>query len=345
MTRRLFAFLMVSTIVLSCGWGDGVAQENTVADTEVRTAEEAYKQALEERRAVEPIEERLAITKKFLDEFPESSHTPNAISAIVYYQGTKLGDMEGAVAYAEAIRGKIEDPEIAKELDKEMIAVYGEAGINEKMLALADRLDAAGALGFPDRWNVIESAVKSEDWKVVREYCDKAMGMANAETFRADYPDYDFTEEELTEAANNRVGMLLVKDGWAQANLGQIDEALGDFAKADGLVRRSYVDIPEYDLNLYWGKTLLMKDDYQAAIDRFSGEGLVMRNEEALAGLKEAYVGIHKNESGFDAYTTTLHRSVAKTMDDFELSDYEGERHRFADLRSDVTLVAFWFPT
>jgi len=139
--------------------------------------------------------------------------------------------------------------------------------------------------------------------------------------------------------------MLIVKNGWARANQGQLYDALADFAKADDMVRRSYFDVPEYDLDLYWAKTLMMTGNHEAAIERFAAEGLIMRNEEALAGLKEAYIGVHGDESGFDAYAATLHRSIAKTIEDFDLPDYKGDRHSFSDLRGDVTLLAFWFPT
>jgi tetratricopeptide (TPR) repeat protein len=336
MTKRLLAILIVSTIVFG-SWGGQVQGEEDAAKKKT-AADEAYEQAREKRREA-GTEERLAITKEFLEEFPESKHTASAISAVFYYQGNELGDMAGAITYAEAIRSRVSDPEIAQEIDKKLVGFYGESGMTKKMLVLADELAAAAALDFRDHWNVIESAVNAEDWKLARDYCAKARGMANAETFRAEYPDHDLSDEEVIETVNNRVGMLLVKDGWARANQGEIDEALADFAKADNLIPRYYFDMPEYYLNTYWARVLMMKGNYEAAIGRFATDGLIMRNEEALAGLKEAYVGLHGSESGFEVYSTRLHRSIARTIDDFEMADYKGERHRFSDLRSDVTLL------
>ncbi|NIO29829.1 MAG: hypothetical protein GTO29_14890 [Candidatus Latescibacteria bacterium] len=343
MINRLLAILLLSTVALAgCGSAE---QGDENASNQTTAANDAYEQLLKKRREVEPITERLAITKEFLDEFPESEHTANALAAVFYYQGEELGDMLGAITYAEEIRGAIDDPEIAKEVDKKLIGFYGESGATGKMITLADQLAAAGALDFDDHWNIIEGAVKAEEWKLVRDYCAKARGMTNAESYRADHPDNDLSEEEVAEAVNNRVGMLLVKDGWARANQGQIDTALADFAKADNLIPRYYFDIPEYDLNIYWAKTLLMRKKFEAAIERFAMSGLVMGEEEALTGLKEAYIGIHGSESGFEAYAAKLHLSIARTIDDFEMPDYEGNRHRFSDLRSDVTVLTLWFPT
>ncbi len=343
MANRLAAILILSMVVLT-GCGDGQGSEDRAAK-QTTEASDAYEQALKKRREVEPIEERLAITKGYLDEFPESENTASALSAVFYYQGNRLGDMTGAISYAEAIRSKISDPAIATDVDKELISFYGESGAIAKMTALADQLAAAGTIDFDDQWNIIEAAVTAMDWKLVRDYCARAREKTTAEAFRADHPDEDYSEERITEAINNRVGMLLVKDGWARANQGQLDEALMDFAEADGLIPRYYFDIPEYNLDIYWAKTLLLKKEFQSAIDQFAMSGLVMRNEEALAGLKEAYAGIHGSESGFETYADDLHVRIAQKIDDFEMPDYEGKRHRFFDLRSDVTLLALWFPT
>jgi hypothetical protein len=345
MVKRLLALLAVTTIGLSGCGGDGKRKNDTAKDTGTPTAEEIYAQVSEKRRDLETTEEKLAVTKEFLDGHPSSDATARAIDAVVYYQGENLGDMDGAIAYAEQIRGKIVDADIAKAVDRAMIPWYGQAKMKDKMLAVAERLDATGDLGFNDQSNIIESAIKSGDWALTREYCQKARPMATADAYKAEHPKGNLTPEDISEAVNDRMGMLLVMNGWARANQGEIDAALGDFAGADSIVWHSYLGTPDYDLNLRWGKTLMMKGDYQGAIDRFATDALIMRNDEALAGLKDAYVALHKSESGFDAFAAQMHRSIAKPAADFGLADYEGAAHRFSDLKGDVTLLAFWFPT
>jgi len=340
MTKRLLAIVILSAIVL-CGWGDRVWCDEAARE---KAASEAYKQAREKRKEANT-EERLAITKEFLAEFPESGKTATALDAVFYYQGGELGDMAGAIAYAERIRSKITDPEIAQDIDRELMGFYGKAGMTQKMRVFADRLGAAGVLDYSDHWNIIESAVDADDWQVARDYCAAARGMATAEVIRAERPDRDISDEDAEAAADERMGMLLVKDGWARANLGQIDAALIDFAKADNLVPHYYFGVPEYDLNLYWGRTLIMKGDFKTAIGRLDAYGLILRNEEALTALEEAYTGLHGSDSGYKDWVATHHRSIATTIDDFEMPDYKGERQRFSEIRSDVTLVSLWFPT
>lgn len=344
MSGRFLIFLMLGVAVLA-GWGIINGTGSRAAEDDQTAVDDAYKKATEARREADTTEEKLAIIKAFLGDYPESKHTAQAVRIVVYYQGENLGDMEGAISYVEGIRDVIRDPDIARQVDKRMVESYGEAGMIKKMVSVADRLGTAGELDFSDHWNVIESAVRAEEWALVRDYCRRAMGMASAEAYRADYPDDEFTDEEVDAAAKNRLGMLLVKNGWARANQGQLYDALADFARADDLVRRSYFDVPEYDLDLYWGKTLMMTGEHEAAMEKFAADGLIMRNEEALAGLKEAYVAVHGEESGFQAYASKLHRDIAKTVEDFDLLDYEGDRRRFSDLKGDVTLLAFWFPT
>ncbi len=343
MAKRLLAILIMSLFVLAGCSGD--KQEAQTTTEQITTAKEAYIEVRKERSKVEAIEERLAITKEFLKEYPESDQTAYALSAVFYYQSERLKDTEGAIAYAEGIQGKIKDAAIGIEIDKELIRFYAESGLTGKMTALAQKLAAADDLSFDDHWNVIEGAVKAEEWKLAREYCASAKAQTTVEAFRADHSDTDYTEDKVQTAVNKRVGMLLVKDGWAQSNLGQLDRALADFAKADRLIPRYYFDIPDYDLDIYWGKTLLKKKDYQAAIDMFDMSALVMGHEEAKAGLKEAYTGLHGNEAGFEKYAADLHLKIAETVEDFEMPDYEGNRHRFADLRDEVTILTLWFPT
>jgi hypothetical protein len=290
-------------------------------------------------------EERVAITKAFLDEYPDSRHTAGAIDVVYWYQGTELDDKAGALSYAEAARARIHDRDVAREVDRLLIGYYGEAGMASAMVELAGQVAAAGALDFDDHWNVIQGAVNAGEWTLARDYCARARKMANAAAFRAEYPDRDLSQEEIEEAVNHRAGMLLVKDGWARANLGQIDEALADFAEADNRIPRYYFDVPEYELDVYWGRTLMMKGAFGAAIERLAAQGLILRNEKALAGLKEAYVGMHGSESGYEEYADELHQSIARPIDDFEMADYEGNPRRFSDLRGDVTLLTLWFPT
>jgi hypothetical protein len=128
-------------------------------------------------------------------------------------------------------------------------------------------------------------------------------------------------------------------------NQGDIDAALAGFEGAREIVRVSCLNIPAYNLDLYHARTLLMKGDYQGAIDCSAAKALVMRDEDAAAVMKDAYIELHGNEKDFTEYSAKLHRDVAVKVDDFELPDYDGKRHSFSGLKGAVTFIAFWSPT
>jgi hypothetical protein len=339
--------IVLTLFLLVCVGGGAVEFAPAGNDTakQSKDAETAYKDMMEERHTYPDVEDRMALTKGYLAEYPETKHTAPLLGHVFYYQGEAQGDVPGAIAYAEGIRQKIEDPAIAREVDIKLVELYGRADMVDEMLALAGKLEADGALKFGDYWRIIEVGTKNGDWDVVRRYCEKAAPLTTAEVYREEWSQYEFTDEEATRAAKNRKGMLATKDGWAKANTDKVEAALADFVAAGGLINRNYLDIPDYDLNLHWANTLLKTGDYGGAIEKFAPDALIMGNDEALEGLKKAYVGKNGGEAGFDDYTQKLHRKIAKNVDDFELPDYEGKKHRFSDLRGEVTLLSFWFPT
>jgi hypothetical protein len=344
MRETTFVALVATFLAISGCGGDGGISTGGGGDSRP-AIDQAYEviDQLYENEASD--EEKLAATVDFLETYPESEHTVGLVSDVLYFKGEKAGDMEGAVDFAEKIRAAVTDPTVAMDFDRHLISWYGTAGMKAKMLSIADRLERDGSIRFGDYFNVIDGAVAMEDWALVRDYCAKAQSKANAATWRAEWPDVEATDERAEKAGLNRQGMLLVKDSWARANLGDVDGALAGFARAEELVDSSYLGIPGYDLNQYWGKACLMNGDAEGAIERFAPDALIVRNEDAMAALKQAYATVNGSEDGYGAWSCRKRLEIAKKADDFELPDASGARHRFADLRGDVTLLNFWSST
>jgi tetratricopeptide (TPR) repeat protein len=342
---RILLVMIGTMIIAGCGSGEQTGDDMSQSMETAGFVEDIHRQISKERKEMDTPAERAAITKKFLTDYPSSRFTADEIDIVYWYQGTELADKAGALSFVANVRQKINDPAVAEAVDKLLIGYYGEADKVAKMTEVAQRLEAAGALDFDSHWKVITGAITASDWRLARSYCAKARPMATGDVLRTEYPDRQFSEAEITEAVDERVGMMLVGDGWARANLGEVDEALADFVEADKRIPRYYFDIPEYDLYVYWGNTLMMKGDFEAAIDRFAFNGLVMQNDAAMAGLKRAYAGQHGSEEGFNAYAKQLHRKIARTIHDFEMPNYAGDRFRFADIQEKVTLLSLWFPT
>jgi hypothetical protein len=336
---------MCAMIIAGCGSGEKDGDDTSQLAQAAESVDDVHKRIIKERKLMDTPAERVAIAKKFLEDYPSSRFTAYEIEVVYWYQGNELADKAGALSFITGLRQKIDDPAVAEAVDKLLVGYYGEAGKTEKMIEVARRLEAVDALDFDGHWRVISGAITAGEWQLARDYCEKARPKATADVLRSEDPDRQFSETEITEMIDEREGMLLIGDGWARANLGEVDDALADFAEADARIPRYYFDIPEYDLYVYWGNTLLIKGDFAAAIDRFAFNGLVMQNEAALAGLKRAYAGQHGSEAGFDAYARQLHVKLAPTIHEFEMPNYAGDRFRFADIKGEVTLLSLWFPT
>jgi hypothetical protein len=337
------AFLVACLAILGCGGDGGIPvgggeDRQAAIDEAYGTIDELYENEASD-------EEKLAATVDFLESYPETEHTIGLVGDVLYFRGEQAGDWEGAIEFAEKIRAAVTDPEIAMDFDRRLVSWYGEAGMRASMLSIANRLERQGTVRFGDYFNIIDSAVAMSDWALVREYCSKAQPKADAETWRAEWPDIEATDERAEKAGLNRQGMLLVKDSWARANLGDVAGALDGFARAEELVDSSYIGIPGYDLNSYWGRALMMNGDAEGAIEKFAPDALIVGDDEAVAAVKRAYATVNGTEDGYAAWSCRKRLEIAKKTDDFELPDANGARHRFADLMGEVTLLNIWSST
>jgi peroxiredoxin len=127
--------------------------------------------------------------------------------------------------------------------------------------------------------------------------------------------------------------------------MGEIDEALLDFSRAEQLVRKTYFGVPDYGLDLYWGKALTKRGEYDVAIDKLATRALILRDDVAHAELEKAYKGKHGGSTGFVKFSAALRLKVAKKIEDVDLMMYDGGRHRLRQLLGDLTLLSFWFPS
>ena len=341
--KAIFALMTVCLMVSGCGGNGGVSTGDEQGgqadiDTAYAVIDELYDNEASDQ-------EKLAASVAFLEKYPESDHTLGLVGDVFYFMGNQAGDMEGAIEFAEQIRSAVADPELAGDFDRRLISWYGDAGMTAKMIAIVDRFEQNGAIRFGDYVRAINSTLALEEWTLVREFCSKAQLKANAATWRAEWPDMEATDEEAEAAGLNRQGMILVKDSWAQANLGEVDEALTGLERAGEIVYTSYIGAPAENLNYYWGKARMMQGDAEGAIEKFALDALIAGDQDAVVELKLAYAAARGSDDGYDTWSCRERQRIAKPAADFELPDLDGARHQFADLRGEVTLLNFWSPT
>lgn len=315
-----------------------VAADQEQIETEYMELRNAYSEA-------ESAAEKLILVQNYLAKYPDTEYTPRVLGAANYLLREEMDDHAGAVAYTKEILAQVEDPETLGAVRLALVGLYDSPPYAKQLKAIAIEMTEAGQQSFSDYLSLIRSATGTEDWGLIQELCQTAQPLANAKTFQADFPDQDFTEGDIQKAGQNRKGILGTYNGWALAHSGHTDEALRTFAESEGLVRFTYLGVPENDLYLYWGQTLLENQDYDAALMGLSKAAIWGYSEDAMVAARQAYAAKNGSENGFDEYLWKVRQAHAKTIDNFTLPNYQDQKQSLSDLKGKVTLVTFWFPT
>lgn len=288
---------------------------------------------------------RLEVVKNFLDEYPDHPQLDEAVEAGTELLVGPLDDPAGAVDLAEKALERSGNPEVQQGIRAQLLKLYGAPEYQAKLQRLIAEMYDVDAMSYVDHLGVVRAATKAEDWPLVQRHVQAASHLASPEAFRADYPDRDFAPDEVAAAVLNRQGLLRTHEGWAFANQGDQARALDLFAIADGLVRRSYLGLPENALYEFWGRTLLMAGQDQLGIEKLALAGIFGRDEESYELARTAYEAVLYKKS-WDDYVWELRRTHGARVDTFTALDYTDTPQTFAQLRGErATLLAFWFPT
>ncbi len=310
-------------------------------------AVEAFGTLREALSEAETAEDKTALAEGYLTSFPDTKHSGSVVGVIVYYRGHEMEDPEGAYEFVSGVLEKIEDTEQRFEVSMELLSLSDSVEVPLDVAQVANDLGAVRPLTYNEHQQVVETATDLEQWFVAEEHAGAAVELATPEVYREDYPDREYTDEEVAERAQRRKALSLAYDGWALYNMGELEAAFLRFAEAEAAGSVSYVGVPNTPLYKFWGRAALSEGDLDVAIKLLGAEtvfGEDGSNSESY--LLEAYAGKNGNEDGFDEFLWATRNELATQVDDFELLDYEGNAVRLSNLsEGNVTLLAFWFPT
>jgi len=174
-----------------------------------------------------------------------------------------------------------------------------------------------------------------------------ALEIATPDAYQADYPDREFSDQDLAERVQRRQATALAYDGWATYNKGDTELAFERFAAANDIGSVSYLGVPNTPLYTFWGRAALAEGDFDSAIEMLGAEAAFGNDGSgAEVYLREAYAAKNSDEDAFDEFLWATRSELATTVNDFKLLDYEGNEISMADVSTGkVTLLAFWFPT
>jgi tetratricopeptide (TPR) repeat protein len=338
MFRRLMMLTMVVAVALTAGCSK--------TEQAAATADDAYSAFRTAWDAADSSEAKAVLAEDYLNRFPDTDHSGTMAWRIAYYRGQDLGNPAGAWAAIGAALPQIRDPEQRFEASMAALSLGGATEIPLDLAAVADALAAVRPLTFEEQSEIVSTAIDLEEWAVADAHSLAALELATPEQYRLDYPDREYTDEQVATRANYRKASQLVMNGWALFNLGDPQGAFARFEEAKGVGSVGYLGVPNNPLYRYWGRAALAEGDYETAIDLLGAEAVFGEDRQAAAPfLREAYIAKNGDDNGYDEFLWTTRNRLAKTADDFELLDYQGSPHRLADAAGKVTLLAFWFPT
>ena len=329
------ALVLAVLVLLGCG---GQTEQQMSAGA-------AYEQAQETLETLDDPQEEVQIFEEFVRAYPDSEEAIDALGAVIYLRSKKLDDLGGAVSFAEAARSMASDPKTRFEYGIKLNDISVQAGHPVDLRMIADELAAERPLNFVEHLSVVEEGEKAGAWELVFDHATSMGQFANAETFRSDYPDDDFSDERVEFSVKRRRGWASAYEGAALIHLDRLDEASAVFEEAADLSALSnYVGVPEIPLNRYWGRAELLQGRPERAAELLAPDALMGRNESALDDLRAAYVAFCGSEEGFEDYILSVRQSIATVIDDVTLDNYSGNPVSLASMSGKVFVMAFWNP-
>ena len=348
MTKQGWTLLLC--IALLSTWGCGTSEpppgdSPTVADAATEEVSEVD-QAAEETWAIweetEDPEVKVGLAHDFLARYPDSNHTGDFLSSAVYHFTESLDRPDEAYELVTGTLTQVEDPDARLETQMQLAVLHSKTGRLEELSELASSMAEEHDFQFTDHLELMELATEAGAWNLVIEQAEGGMAFATQEAFKAQWPD--FSDEYAARAGQRRNAYCQGYQGWAQENLGQHEAALASFASGVDDTSYSLLGVDETPLHLYWGKTLLLQGEPDAAMDKLNAEAL-FGSKEAKETFAEAWSAAHGSEEGLEERLWALRQEYSKPLPQFALPNYEGETFESTEFIGDVMLIAAWNPT
>ena len=309
------------------------------------TAEEAFEILTTSWDEVETNEEKTALAEDYLARFPDTENSSRMADAVAYYRGHEMEDPEGAYKVVSNALEHIVDPEQRFGVSMKLFGLSDSVDVPLDIAQVANDLAAVRPLTYNENLQVMKTATDIEEWPVAATHSRSALELATPVAYRADYPDREFTEEEVIKRSRTRKALALAYNGWASYQMGNTEEAFAAFAEADAAKSLSYLGVPDTPLYRFWGRAALREGDPDTATELLGADALFGEGDGALPYLREAYLAKNLSAEDFDEFLWNTRKRLARRIDDFRLPDYTGTVHGLSDVGDKVVLLAFWFPT
>ena len=333
--------LLVAAVVVAATIAPGCSRLQGPTQSEAG----AYKAAKTAYYKAESPGEKAKIGESYLAKYPGGQHAAGMASLVIEYEGHQLREPDRAFATVDSALQKVTDPEVRFEVGMELLPLSYEVKKPLDLDQLVHGLEGKRPLSFNENLDVMEAAAKHGKWPLTQARADLALGQATPEAYRADHPNSKAADAAIKRAVSRRSAYALAYKAWALFNLGHQDEAMSLFKKADASATFNYLGVCDTPVRQFWGEAELAQGNWARASELLEPSALFGADDTALADLQKAYAGRNGSDAGFDTYLWKERERRAHKVDDFELPDYKGTKHKLSSLEGKVTYLAFWFPT
>ena len=348
MTKSHWTWLLIPILAGTYACGQSAepqpdsATEQAAGEEQKSAVEIAYEAADEAYEATEDPEEQVAIATAFLEKFPDSDRTDNALRAAVDPLIEELDQPEEAYRLLDLYLPQITDPEVKLEAQKLLAILHAKTGNLDELDTLADAMVEEHEFKYTDYLDLMDTGAEAEAWELVIQQADASLALANPEAFQAQYDD--ISEEDAQKWGRRREAYSAAHKGWAQENLGQHEAALVTFADNADKTTYSFLSVDDTPLHINWGKSLIRQGKPEEAMEILETEALY-GPDEAKESYLEAWIAAQGTEEGLEEHLWSLRQENSSPLPRFALANYDGETVDTADFKGDVILVAAWFPT
>jgi hypothetical protein len=177
------------------------------------------------------------------------------------------------------------------------------------------------------------------------KHANKADEKITLEAVKEKYKDDDMEEDRVRNAFRYDKTEALVLKGLGQVKTGDLDAGLASYQAASEMIKKNFLGVYYGDLNEMWTEALTKKEDWPKIMEILAPDTLLTGDDKALATYKKAYLSNGGKEAKFEDHLKETWNQVTRRVPDFEAYSYDGKKVSFSDLKSEVTLLAFWFPT
>ena len=339
------ALVLVFSLALltACAPGESAQADEKAEAADTQVVEADFQAMIKDYQAAENEEGKLKAITEFLTKHPDSDKTSDVLNAAVrmqFMRGENGPDLDGAVEFVKGHIARVKNPENLAATKTVLLRLYADAEKTEEIKALLAEMGDPQLLPRKALEQIYPVARKAEMWDVAIDYAKATVTKLDGELAEADPADIN-----TTRMIKRSKGFAMEALGASLAGKGELDEALNAFADAEKSITFNFAGNVYGEFRDSWASALLQKKDYSKAMEVLTPDAVFLSKPSSLELYKEAFVAAGNKESQLAAHIERQRKELARKVPEFTVFDYQGNPANFSDLKGEVTLLAFWFPT